>query len=83
MLIEALRGIGEDALVSRQVACPDSQGDRPRCVSRERAQLFPAKLPGLHRAPVTVEAFVARDGRPGIRLAAFVGDGLVGDQFSR
>ena len=42
-------------------------------------ELFPAKPAGLHRLPVAVEPLIPGDRRPGIRLAAFVGDPLVGE----
>ena len=44
-------------------------------------ELFPAKPARLHRLPVAVESLISRHRRPGIRLAAFFGDPVVGQQF--
>ena len=82
VLVERFAVLREDALVVGAKRVPARRSRRiDRDALREKEhQFFPAKLARLHRAPVAVKAFVARDGRPGIRLAAFVGDGLVGDE---
>jgi hypothetical protein len=67
--------IGKELLVR---ACGRIRGDPLR---EKENELFPAKPPRLHRLPVAGEPLVPRHRRPRTRLAAFLGDRVVGEQF--